>query len=198
MFKKNNAVIAVVVLFLCVAVYLNWSFNRNGIDDFEEVSDTEINRVFGDSVLVTGEPENTSPENADPDKAAPKDNLSAGSIKVGNDYFADVKLRRQQARDNALSILKDASLIENTDKEKTTQSMTIIAADTVREAKIETLVKAKGFAECVALISEESISVVVAVPADGLLPSDVAKIKDIVISETGVGADMIKIVEVKI
>ena len=196
MFKKNNAVIAVVVLFLCVAVYLNWSFNRNGIDDFEEVSDTEINRVFGDSVLVTGEPEDTSPEN--PDGNALKDNPSAGSIKVGSDYFADVKLRRQQARDNALSILKDASLIENTDKEKTTQSMTTIAADTVREAKIETLVKAKGFAECVALISEESISVVVAVPADGLLPSDVAKIKDIVISETGVGADKIKIVEVKI
>ena len=188
MFKKNNAVIAVVVLFLCVAVYLNWSFNRNGAQDFEEVSDTEINRVFGESVLVTSEPEDT--QTAQP-KESPEN-------KVGNDYFADVRLRRQQARDNALSILKDASQIDSADKEKTASTMAVIAADTVREAKIETLVKAKGFAECVTLISEESISVVVAVPADGLLTSDVAKIKDIVISETGASADKIKIVEVKV
>ena len=72
--------------------------------------------------------------------------------------------------------------------------MQVLAAYTVAESQIESLVTAKGYADCVAFMGEESISVVVS-DADGLDTSDVAKIKDIVINETDYTAEQIKIME---
>ena len=63
------------------------------------------------------------------------------------------------------------------------------------ESRIESLVTAKGFLECVAMISDAGVSVVVLPEVAGLQASDVAKVKDIVIQETGVSADMIRIIE---
>ena len=65
---------------------------------------------------------------------------------------------------------------------------------TVTEAQIENLVLAKGYADCVAFMGEDSISVVVSAP-EGLQAADVARIKDIVIQETDYTAPQIKIME---
>jgi len=70
----------------------------------------------------------------------------------------------------------------------------VLAAYTVSESQIESLVTAKGYADCVAFMGDDSVSVVVG-DADGLDAQDVAKIKDIVIGETNYKADQIKIME---
>ena len=59
----------------------------------------------------------------------------------------------------------------------------------------ENLVIAKGYADCVAFMGENSVSVVVSAAEDGLQTEDVAKIKDIILSETDYTVDQIKIME---
>ena len=71
----------------------------------------------------------------------------------------------------------------------------VLAAYTVAESQIESLVTAKGYADCVVFMGAESVSVVVAPPEGGLTATDAARIKDIVISETDYTAEQIKIME---
>ena len=64
------------------------------------------------------------------------------------------------------------------------------------EAQIESLVIAKGYAECVAYMSESGISVAVATPEGGLQQTDVAVIADIVMTHGGFSMDEIYVFEV--
>ena len=91
----------------------------------------------------------------------------------GDDYFSTARLSRKQARDTAISMLEEAKGEENAS---------------------ENLVVAKGYADCVAFMGADSISVVVSAP-DGLEAADVAKIKDIVVAETSYEPGQIKIME---
>ena len=63
------------------------------------------------------------------------------------------------------------------------------------EANIETLVKAKGFEECVAIINQDTANIVVS--SEGLTPGEVAQIKEIVYEQAGIIPANIKIVEKK-
>ena len=64
------------------------------------------------------------------------------------------------------------------------------------EAQIESLVIAKGYADCVAYMSGEGISIAVASPEGGLQQSDVAVIADIVMAQSDYSLDDIRVVEV--
>ena len=79
--------------------------------------------------------------------------------------------------------------------EEANQAIQTVAGYTMLESQIENLVVAKGYADCVAFMGENSISVVVSAAEDGLQTEDVAKITDIVLSETDYTADQIKIME---
>ena len=67
---------------------------------------------------------------------------------------------------------------------------------TVTEAQIENLVLAKGYADCVAFIGEDSLSLAVAAPESGLTEADTAKLVDVVNQTAGFTADQIKIIQV--
>ena len=69
------------------------------------------------------------------------------------------------------------------------------AAASVQEANIESLIRAKGYADAVVMLSDGSANIVVSPPEGGLQADDVTKIRDIVVSETGMSAGQIKIVE---
>ena len=64
-----------------------------------------------------------------------------------------------------------------------------------QETNIENLVKAKGFAECVAFLQNGECTV--AVSSENLLDSEAITIKDIVAGQAGISYDKIKIVAVK-
>ena len=67
-----------------------------------------------------------------------------------------------------------------------------IAVDIQNEANIETLVKAKGFEECVAIISEDSVSVIVS--AESLQAAQTAQIFNIVYETTGITPERVSII----
>ena len=168
---KRPALIAAIVLLVGTSVYLNWRYTG-------DVAQT--NKVLGEAKLVSGEAE-----------------LIDEPQSVSNDYFSTARLSRKQARDNAISMLEEAQVDENASQEVlngASETLQVLAGYTVAEAQIENVVTAKGYTDCVAFMGADSISVVVADP-DGLDTADVARIKDIVISETSYGAEQIKIME---
>ena len=73
--------------------------------------------------------------------------------------------------------------------------LTTIAQNEDKETAIESIIMAKGISECMAYITSDSVNVVV--KTSGLDKTQVAQIKDAVQNETKLGADKIKIVEVK-
>ena len=182
---KRNAVIVAVVLFVGAAVYLNWNY--------QESEDT--GKTLGQAELVSG-------QTGDPllaSTASPAPSATPASAEdASSGYFASARLNRQQARDSALSILQDAAADETADetiKAETAMAIQTLADDTVSEAQIENLVTAKGYADCVAFISDGSVSVVVSATEEGLTDADVARITEIVTDETGYEASQIKIIE---
>ena len=174
---KKRAVIAGVLLLVAAAVYLNWRYSS----DVEESG-----KMLGETKLVNST-QSVGKESDVQQAAAPAE----------NDYFATARLSRKQARDSAISMLQQAEVDENADEamlNEASQTLQVLAAYTVAESQIESLVTAKGYADCVACMGQDSISVVVAAP-DGLDTADVARITDIVVSETNYTPDQIKIVE---
>ena len=112
-----------------------------------------------------------------------------------NDYFATVVLNRQQSRDEAIDVLKLVSESEEASeeaREAANLEISKIANDIQNEANIETLVKAKGFEECIAIISGDSVSVIV--DRENLQAAEVAQIFTIVYETTGVDAENISII----
>ena len=80
-------------------------------------------------------------------------------------------------------------------KEKAGNDMVKLAHHTDTEGTIESLVKAKGFEECMVYITDETVNVVVATP--GLSPEQAAQINELVMAESGKAASAVKIMEIK-
>ena len=188
---KRNAVVAVMAVLVCSAVALNWLYTGQEV---EQAS----GKLLGEAALVSGTPgtEKETPESGEApaeDAAAPQDE---GAVYTGSDYFASARLTRQQARDNAISLLQEAAEQENADQavaNEASEGIQVLASYTLKEAQIENLVTAKGYTDCVAFMGDESVSVVVSTKSGELTAEDVAKITDITMTETGFPAGNIKI-----
>jgi stage III sporulation protein AH len=115
------------------------------------------------------------------------------------DYFAAVRLSRQEARDSAVSLLQEAMAYTGSEahKEESSTQLEFIVQTALTEAQIESLVIAKGYADCVAYIGDDGISVAVASPEGGLQQDDVAVIADIVMAQSDFELDKIRVVEVQ-
>ena len=192
---KRNAVVATVLLFVCAAVYLNWRYAGNVVDSAAPASGQEdgegSTKVLGDATLVGGVPTITG------EGAAVSGEEDVPAARAGS-YFDTARLSRQQSRDNALSLLREAAGQENVEQavlDDANRAIQTLAGYSMLEGQIENLVVAKGYADCVAFMGENSISVVVSAAEDGLQTEDVAKITDIVLSETDYTAGQIKIME---
>lgn len=182
---KRNAVVAAIVLFVCVAVYLNWSYQK-------EEGDVDAGKTLGQAALVDGKAGDSLL--AAPPAEGEGTEQTAGT---GTGYFSTARLNRQQARDSALGMLQEtlnSDASEEAAKADAGAAIETLAASTVSEAQIENLVIAKGYADCVAFISEGGVSVVVSNVENGLQDADVARITEIVMDETGVPASQITII----
>ncbi|MDR2360993.1 MAG: SpoIIIAH-like family protein [Oscillospiraceae bacterium] len=183
---KRNAIILTVIAFVCAAVYLNWAYNRP--EDIEtnasdHIDATETQGLFYDGAESVG-----------------ADEFGLSQALTVSEYFANARLARQQARDSAVNILRQNGESDNVSEEVRDRSMASISAMaeySLSEAEIESLVRAKGFDECVVFLSDNSITITVPAPPEGLAESAVARITDVVITETDIGYEQIKIVEVK-
>lgn len=198
---KRNAVVAVIALFVCAAVYLNWSYGK----------DTDAGKTLGQSAMVGNQtrdplvPGDGSAQTGAADGTG--DASTAGDAEgvqtpgeTGGAYFATARLNRQQARDSALSLLQEAAAREDADeavKNQLNDNIQTMADYTVTEAQIENLVVAKGYTDCVAFIGEDALSLAVAAPEGGITEADTAKILDVVKQTAGYTADQVTIIEVE-
>ena len=192
--RKRGAVYGVIALMLVVAVYLNWSYVRTP-DDLAVAGQAD------EAVGAAGA--------ATKDGEAPKDGAETPSQQTGaeagqadavsaSDYFAQSRLSREQARDEAISILKETAESDKAGEDAKKQAedkISALAENSVQEARVESLIKAKGYAEAVVFIGDDSVNVIVQPPEGGFEAADASKIRDIVVTETSMGADKIKIVE---
>ena len=159
-FNIRNIVIVLSVLLIGAAIYVNWAlFGGNDIDaDGQGGEDSTLNGT----VLGSG------------DQTQAGDDTQA-------DYFAASQIERQRARDEAIEVLQgvveDAASLD-TAKEQALADIAAIAANIEVEANIESLIKAKGFEECVAVISGDKANIVV--KSEGLKPNQLSQILEIV------------------
>lgn len=195
---KRNAVVAAIALFVCVAVYLNWNYEQ----------EAQAGKTLGESAMVGNEDPLIGDQSvvADGSQAGTGDTSGAAQgtgtegAATNSGYFASARLNRQQARDSALTLLQDAAAGEDADqtmKDQANAAIQTMANFTVTEAQIENLVVAKGYADCVAFIGEEAVSLAVAAPEGGLTDADTARIVDVVNQVAGFTASQIKIIQVE-
>lgn len=175
------------VMLICVAVLV--SSLVNGSD--EQIAGENGNKVLGNTLLVDA---NTSNGDTAEDVGTENNDQTANE----NDFFAMSIINRTQVRDSALEVLNEIATNPDTlpdAKEEALSSIASIADDMTAEANIETLIKAKGIAECVAVISGENCSIVV--NASGLVPDELTQITDIVYEQAGIPVANITVVEAK-
>lgn len=180
---KRNVVVVTMAMLVCAAAAVNWKYTaKQAQNPADEETGTKI---LGEAALVSGE-----------ESANPEDPVDETTVYTGSDYFASARLTRQQARDNAISLLQEAADEENASQsvaDEASQGIQVLASYTMKEAQIENLVTAKGYQDCVAFMGEDSISVVVSNDGEDLSAEDVAKITDITMTETGYPASSIRI-----
>ena len=176
---KKNLVAGAVLVTVCAGIYVNWLYTEEAtpVDLMDTVDEQKL--MSTDTLVMAGE--DTDFENTT----------------TMTDYFAAVRLSRQEARDSAVSLLQEA--MAYSDDPQTTEAnakLEDIVDSSLCEAQIESLVIAKGYTDCVAYIADDGISVAVATPEGGLQKEDVAVIADIVITQSDYEMSQIHVVEV--
>ena len=159
---KRNIIIACAVLLIGIAVLMNFILftgtDKDGYDGYDQ-------------------PSGNVSDNAD-------DNSTATDA---NAYFSATQVSRQRARDEALEVLQ--AVVENVDateamKNEALAEIAVIADEIQKEANIESLITAKGFEACVAVINDDTASIVV--KAEDLQPAQIAQINAIVYEQAGI------------
>ncbi|MBQ9779293.1 MAG: SpoIIIAH-like family protein [Clostridia bacterium] len=121
----------------------------------------------------------------------------AGDTLTGEDgYFSATQVSRQRARDEALEVLQgvvDSEAADEATKTGALLEISELAKAMEAEANIETLVVAKGFAQCVAVINGDTCSVVVSCEGE-LQPAQISQINEIVYEQAGIAPANIRIV----
>ncbi len=174
---KKQIIMSCLTLMLAAAVYINYTTSPKPekLSDDVAVSDESEKTNYGETEFVNAETNETS-----------------------SDYFAQARLDRMTNRDEAVQTLQ--SIIGGGDI--TENEMVVNAIDAVEVSKliesegtIESLIKAQGFKDCVAYLDGETAKVVV--KTEGLEKSQAAAIKQIILDESEVLAENIRIFEVK-
>lgn len=210
---KRNAVVAVLLLFICVGVYLNWSYNEEPEAESAslELADTLdvglLNQAAEETELET-EGGIASVDAITDEVVVVSDDVDyeallteATTDQTVSDYFATIRLARQEARDSATELLQETIAYETGADDTAASAASVqleeMISSALQEAEIEGLVIAKGYEDCVAYMSDSGISVAVAAPEEGLEPEAVAQICDIVTTQSQYTPSELKIIEVK-
>lgn len=182
LFGRKQLILAALVVLLGGAVFLNYWYTQTSSNPLTEAeasaasteSDTDSQKVYGEAQLVS--------DTGDDDTTA---------------YFTKAVLEREKSRDESVETVKAVLAQVDVSSEAAAQATAKIVALTEqcqKEDQIESLIRAKGFENCIVYLGEENASIVV--ETDGLTPEQAAQIKSIVLSEQEVAADCISITEI--
>lgn len=208
--KSRGTTAAVLTLALGAAVYLNWSFSR-GAPPSLLVSDTTADAVETAAAAPVTDPltveASAGAEDAeaaavdDADKNYGEAQLVSVNQDSGTEFFESARLTRSKARDEALDTLKkslkNAGLTKE-EKDALTTELSARISNITLETKLETLIKSKGFPDCVVNLEGSKANVTVMTENDALTAEEVTRVRDALLSQCkGLTAQDITIVEVK-
>lgn len=181
---KRHVILAGLVLALGAAVYLNWHFAPT--ESFvlpaksAAVSDSELGKAEFVSANASSDVQETN-------------------TAAANNSLAESRLNRQTARDTVLDELekqiKDTSS-DATLKAQALESRTEHVNNIQKENTTETLIKAKGFSDCMVFINGDKVTVLLP-ESDGLTSEKVSIVTEIITAQTGADIANITITPVK-
>ena len=170
--KKNLIVIGSFALIAVALIVGITAFNRDDDDGFDYSQGAGMQDVESES----------------DEKKDDKDSVDT--------YFSSVELDRKRTRDEALEVLQgvvdNASASEEA-KSEALAEISVIAKTMETESNIETLIEAKGFEECVAVIKDDTASIVV--KSEGLQAAQISQINEIVYEQAGISPVNVKIIQ---
>ncbi len=182
--RKRGILIAGLVLALGTAVYLNWQFapSEDYVQSGQPVSEEAM---LGEALLVSA-PGTETESDSDAVKVSAEEN-----------YFTMAYSQRENAREESLALLEDVisdASKSSADKTAAVNKSTEIASQIQTENAIETLIKAKGFDDCIAIVGASQASIIVSNTME-LTSSEVSMITDIVMTQTALPASAISIIQ---
>lgn len=196
--RKKELIAASLVILIGVAGYLNWSY-QDTISVKDGNSYIETGKKLGEAQYVSSV-EEVEEENADSENKA-EDSEEASSIETVSDnggYFEQARLDKEASRSKSLEILNQTAANESFDaqiRQKAGDKILAAAENVEKEAAIESVAQSKGYAEICVYIEDNTANV--SVRKDGFKQEDVAVLTEIVTSQTDLGAQNIRIIEVK-
>ena len=212
-FGKKELIMSVLVVSLGAAVYVNWQFGANeqnlsthsndedlgvahyvnaSIATTESSSDLTSSKNTSETSSGTSSKENSSKATTSNESAT-----SSKSTTNTQDYFAKVRLERQQTQDELIELAQgivEATESSGKSKEEAVKQLNQMSDIIQQQMNVENLIIAKGFDDCVAFIQNGECSVVV---TGQELKSDLLiAIKDIVMGQTGISFDKIRVTHI--
>lgn len=195
----NRLTAAALALALGGAVYLNYSFSQAVPETVSTAASAQTTALEEEAVAVLDPL--TGQEATETGKNYGEAQLVSVSKDSGTEFFEAARLARTKARDEALDALKKSlKNAQLTDDEKTalTEQLNAQVNNITVESALETLIKAKGFADCVVMLDGDKVNVTVMTENDALTADEVTRIRDVVLSQLkGCKAQDITVVEVK-
>lgn len=195
---KKQLILTGLVLTLGAAVYLNWQFSGN--TDLLSSSDAvSVSKELGEAEFV-----NTSSDKKAGESTAQKSTelssskeSTASASKSSDEYFSQAKVNRQQTQDDIAEMTK--KILESSEESDTAKAEAVAKAAELatvmeQQTNVESLIKAKGFEECMVFIQNGECSIVVR--DSDLTADDALIIKDIATGQTGITVDKIKVTAV--
>lgn len=181
--KKKQIILAALVLILAGAIYVNWQFSDSPIG-VEKTSSSSATASADDDIGKA--------------KYVTNQHVKASSGTEQDGYFIKARADREKVRNDTLADLEEienSSKASSEDISKATEKRVKLATDAETEASIETLVKAKKFKDCIAVISDDTVNVVV--QSDALDSTEILQIQDIILSQFDTSLDNITIINVE-
>lgn len=171
--NKKSIIMTGLVLALAAAIYLNWQYSGGNIADSTSSRD---DATLGQSVYV---------------------NKNVSSVEE-SDYFSTTVAEREKSRNNTIAeldeIINDSKSSDEA-KRKAEENKNTIIGNMEKETNIETLVKAKGFEKCIAVVNESRVNVIV--KAKELTSAQTIQINEIASEQSGFSNENIKIITVE-
>lgn len=196
--KSTGITAAFLTLAMGGAVYLNWSYARALPAEAQTVGAAAKGTAAVTDPLLPAAAEYGAGGTA---KNYGEAQLVSVVKDAGTSFFESARLSRDKARDEALETLKKA--LKNaklTDEEKTalTEKLSAQVSSITAAAELESLIKAKGFVDCLVALDEAGASVTVMTETGTLNGDQVARIRDAVLTKCPqLSAQQLTIVEVK-
>ena len=187
---------------LVIAVFLNWQYARTNVET--EPLDAQMVSAAAGPAEETAAVLDGLPTEAEAASDVSKNYGEAQLVSVANDsgtkFFEQARLKREKAHDETVDTIQKTlkgSALSAEEKKAYTDQMAAALEDLNAENEIETLIRAKGFADCLCFLQAGRADLTVMTAGEPLTAAQVAQIRDVVLSKSSVTAQNITVVEVK-